>query len=146
MTDEMLNQEEEFDAVAEIQKLKENMVSRDDYEKLKRENGKLMKTLISGGQVKDESKKTAEEMRKALYTDYEAPKTNLAFVSTLLDLRDAEIAAGHQDIFVANGKDYTPTQNDFAEAENVANVLRKCVDDCNGDSDTFNDMIRRYMR
>lgn len=145
MTDEMLNQEEEFDAVAEIQKLKENMVSKEDYEKLKRENGKLMKTLISGGQVKDESKKTAEEMRKTLYVNGER-LTNLEFVSNLLDLRDAEIASGKQDIFVANGKDYTPTQNDFAEAENVANVLRKCVDDANGDPATFNDMVRRYMR
>ena len=62
--------ETEFDPVQAINELKQNTVSKEEYNKVKAEKDKYLKALIEGSQVADEKKEPVDidELRKSLFT------------------------------------------------------------------------------
>ena len=62
--------ETEFDPVQAINELKQNTVSKEEYNKVKAEKDKYLKALIEGSQVADEKKEPVDidELRTSLFT------------------------------------------------------------------------------
>lgn len=134
----------ETDYIAAIKELKDNTVSKEDYNKLKNENQKLLKSLVNGETITVE-KAAADvgELRKQLY-DSDAELSNLEYVTKSLELRDAIIAEGGHDPFLPWGKQIAPTTEDIEAANRVATVLKECVDYAEGDSEVFTNELMRY--
>ena len=137
------------DYIHALNELKQNSVSREQYEKLKNENKELLNTLINGGQVEmidPSTKPSIQELRNELFSKDAAEKgmTNLEFVSKSLELRDAIIESGGTDPFLPVGKGIELTRDDYEAAEFTAQQFRECIDIAQGNSEVFtNELMRR---
>lgn len=154
MTEEFTNvsgtemPEVDTDYVAAIQELQNNTVSKDQYNKLRAENKKLLDALVSGGSIENPVQKSAvdiDALRKELFNK-DAQLTNLEFIEKSLELRDALLDKGEPDPFLPIGSRISPTPEEAQQAENVAEVYRECIDYANGDSEVFtNELMRRTV-
>ena len=139
------------DYIKAINELKQNSVSREQYEKLKNENKELLDTLINGGQVEmvdPATKPSIEDLRKGLFSKEAAEKemTNLDFVSKSLELRNAIIEAGGTDPFLPVGRGIDITREDYEAAEFTAQQFQECIDIAKGNSEVFTaELMRRTV-
>ena len=132
------------DYLAAINELKQNSVNREDYNKLKAENKKLLDSIVNGTPVEVQSpqRKSIEELRAAYLKE---DQTNLEYISNALKLREALIAEGKPDPFLPIGEQILPTDEDIAAANKVASVLQECVDYAEGDSAVFTNELQRRL-
>ena len=148
---EIVNDDTTVDYIATINAIKQNSVSREQYEKLQKENRELLDTLINGGQVTnvvEAPTKTIQEMRAELFSKEAADKgmTNLEFVTKSLELRDAIIKSGGVDPFLPVGKGIEITRDDYEAAEFTADQFRQCIDIADGNSEVFTaELMRRTV-
>ena len=136
------------DYIAQIKNLKENSVSKDDYNKLKADNKKLIDALANGTQIEDAvgSKVSAVENINNLRTKLFSKGTNLnnlEYCDTALQLRDALIENGERDPFLPFGHNVVATDSDYETANRVATVMKECIDYADGDSDIFTNELQR---
>lgn len=145
--DEKENQE--FDPIEEIKKIKENSVSKIDYEKVVAERDKYCKALIDGVKLdKDETKTNKapvdiDALRKDLFTK---DLSNLEFTKKALALRNEIIEKQGVDIFVGSGEKLTPTQEDYNAAQRVADGLQSCIEVSDGNSEIFTRELMRITK
>ena len=132
------------DYLAAINELKQNSVNREDYNKLKAENKKLLDSIVNGTPVEVQSpqRKSIEELRAAYLKE---DQTNLEYMSNTLKLREALMAEGKPDPFLPIGEQILPTDEDVAAANKVASVLQECVDYAEGDSAVFTNELQRRL-
>ena len=136
------------DYIDQIKKLKENSVSKDDYDKLRLDNKRLIDALANGTQLegKVEPKISAveniNELRKKLFSKG-SNLDNLEYCKTAVELRDALIEKGERDPFLPFGHNVVTTESDNETAERVASVLKECIDYADGDSDIFTNELQR---
>ena len=135
------------DYIDQIKKLKENSVSKDDYNKLKADNKKLIDALASGTQMDVvESKMSVteniNELRKKLFGKGNN-LSNLEYCDTAVKLRDALIENGEKDPFLPFGHNVVATYSDHETANRVANIMRECIEYADGDSDIFTNELQR---
>ena len=136
------------DYIDQIKKLKENSVSRDDDDKLRLDNKRLIDALANGTQLegKVEPKISAveniNELRKKLFSKG-SNLDNLEYCKTAVELRDALIENGERDPFLPFGHNVIATDSDHETAERVATVMRECIDYADGDSDIFTNELQR---
>lgn len=139
------DQEEELDYLAAIQELKAKSVPREDYDKIKDENKRLLQTLIDGGNITVEQEETTvdkDALRKELYGG-ESDLSNLDYVSKTLELRKALMDEGQMDPFLPVGKNIAPTEEDVRAAQKVADVMQECITYAQGDSELFTQELMR---
>ena len=137
--------ETEFDPVQAINELKQNSVSKEDYNKVVAEKNKYLKALIDGNQVAEVQNKEPVDidgLRRELFSG-EKDLTNLEYAKKALELRDAIIERDGVDIFVGRGSKLTPTDEDYEAAQRVADGFQQCIDVAQGDSEIF---TRELMR
>ena len=145
--------EQEQDYIEAIQNLKDNTVSKEQYEKLRAENKKLLNAVLNDQKAeKEEPVETVEQLqndlraiKSKLANAQEKGMSNLEFASNALKYREKAMKLGLQDPFVPN----TPTgpeENDFRSAERVAEVLQKCVDEAKGNPATFRNLFEQAVR
>ena len=147
MTNEQ-GQNQEPDYIAQIEELRANSVSRDDYNKLKAEHNRAMNALINGGQIETKEAEPVDKdaLRKALFTQDCENLSNLEYWQKTLQLRQAIIDDGGQDPFLPYGQKIAPTAEDVQKASNVAKVVQECIDYAQGDSRIFtNELDRRTV-
>ena len=135
------------DYIAQIKNLKENSVSKDDYNKLKADNKKLIDALANGTQVdvvepKVSAVENINNLRKKLFGKG-SNLDNLEYCKTAVELRDALIENGEKDPFVPFGHEVVATDSDYESANRVANVMRECIDYADGDPDIFTNELQR---
>lgn len=136
------------DYIEQIKRLKETSVSRDDYDKLKADNKKLIDALANGTPMEGvvEPKVSAvdkiNECRTKLFSKGN-DLTNLEYCDTALQLRDALIENGEKDPFLPFGHNVVVTDNDHESANRVATILKECIDYADGDSDIFTNELQR---
>ena len=136
------------DYIDQIKKLKESSVSKDDYDKLKADNKKLIDALANGSQLegKVEPKIDAvdkiNELRKKLFSKV-SNLDNLEYCKTAVELRDALIENGERDPFLPFGHEVVATESDYESANRVANVMRECIDYADGDPNIFTNELQR---
>lgn len=134
------------DYINNLNALKENMISRDEYNRVVADNKKLVNALSSGGYMEREEQKQAvdiDELRRSLFSPETQRKTNLQYFTEVLALRDALIERGEQDPFLPFNRDYVPNPQDMADAERIANNLKECVEYAAGDPAVFNVELQR---
>lgn len=138
------------DYIETIQKLKETTVSRDDYDRVKAENKKLLDVVVNGNKASLEQtppparpdiKKLREEL---LNTNNNM--SNLEYVEKSLQLRDALIESGQPDPFMPIGHNVQPTEEQARAIERTVDVFRDCIDRAQGDSGVFTAELQRRMR
>ena len=103
-----------------IKEIKQNSVDKAAYEKLKEENKQLLNSIVNGQtleQPQEQSKPDIDALRKKLFANTRQDLTNLDFVTTALELRQALIDNGEIDPFVPVGNKIKPTSEDFDKAE-----------------------------
>lgn len=130
-----------------IRELKENSVSKEDYEKLEEQNKQLLDAIINGNGETDDKDKvevlpSIKELREDLYGG-KKHLSNLEYWEKTLALREALMAQGETDPFVPVGKQINPEQSDFEAANRVANVVKECIDYAKGDSELFTNELQR---
>ena len=136
------------DYIAQIKNLKENSVSKDDYNKLKADNKKLIDALANGTPIegKVEPKIDAVEninnLRKKLFSKGN-DLNNLEYCKTAVELRDALIEKGERDPFLPFGHDVVATDSDYESANRVATIMKECIDYADGDPDIFTNELQR---
>ena len=136
------------DYIEALNELKSSTVSKDQYNKLRAENKKLLDALVSGGSIENPVQKPEvdiDALRKELFNK-DAQLTNLEFIEKSLELRDALLDKGEPDPFLPIGSRISPTPEEARIAENVADIYRECIDYANGDSEVFtNELMRRTV-
>lgn len=136
------------DYIDQIKKLKENSVSKDDYDKLRMDNKRLIDALANGTQLegKVEPKIDAIENINNLRTKLFGKGSNLnnlEYCKTAVELRDALIEKGERDPFLPFGHNVIATDSDIETANRVATVMKECIDYADGDSDIFTNELQR---
>ena len=146
-----------IDYISLIEELKNNTVKKEDYDKLKQDHTRLLQSIINGENIdididadgKPESE-TPEELntrisalRKELFNSQDGDMTNLDFISKTMQLREALIKKGEQDIFLPSGKNITPSEEDIKSAQRVADVYQQCIDYAKGDPIVFTNELQR---
>ena len=136
------------DYIEQIKRLKESSVSKDDYDKLKADNKKLIDALANGTQVEGvvEPKVSAVEninnLRKKLFSK-ENDLNNLEYCKAAVELRDELIENGDRDPFLPFGHNVVATDSDHEAANRVATIMKECINYADGDSDIFTNELQR---
>lgn len=136
------------DYIDQIKKLKESSVSKEDYDKLRLDNKRLIDALANGTQLegKVEPKIDAVEninnLRKKLFSKGN-DLNNLEYCKTAVELRDALIEKGERDPFLPFGHDVVATDSDYESANRVSTIIKECIDYADGDSDIFTNELQR---
>jgi hypothetical protein len=128
------------DYIDNLNALKENMVSRDEYNKILADNKKLVNALSNGGGYSREEKKQPvdlDELRRQLFSPQTQHKTDLEYFTQVMQLRDAVIERGGQDPFLPFNRDYIPTQQDIDDANRIADNIKECIEYAEGDPRVF---------
>jgi hypothetical protein len=138
----------EENIVQKLAELKQNSVSKEEYERVLNLNKDLVDHMMNDQKVEqnvqqetnyDDIIKSAQEK---LFTQ-DGTINNLEYCSTALQLRDAILAKTGEDIFVAKGHKISPDETDYEKAENVAQVLREVIEYADGDSEIFTVELQR---
>ena len=132
------------DYIETIKTLKQNSVDRSKYDALKAENKKLLDSIVNGTEIAQpvEEKKSIEELRANYLKE---DQNNLEYITNVLALREALMAEGKPDPFLPIGEQILPTDDDVTKANDVAAVLKECVDYAEGDSDVFTNELQRRL-
>ena len=130
-----------------LKEMKANSVNKAAYDKLKEENKQLLDALINGGQVTQELQKEPvdiDSLRKRLFS-VETELSNLDYMKTALELREALLDQGSPDPFLPYGQNIAPTDEDIRTADRVAEAIKSCIDYADGDSEIFTNELQRIM-
>ena len=131
-----------------LKEMRENSVSKEDYEKLQNENKQLVAQIINGeggagnGQATPPEKADIKALRTELYGPKCAELSNLDFCKKTLELRNAVIEQEGYDPFLPHGAKIKPDENDIERAEAVAKTMQKCIDESNGNSEVFTALLQ----
>ena len=127
---------------------KKEHVTREEYEKEKARADAYLKAILEnkeGDVLKaegmDEEKVDPEELAKELFVE-DNTMTDLEYVTKMLELRKARIAAGDRDPFLPDN----PDNEDIEIAQNVADVFEDCVKLANGDNASFLGILQGRMK
>lgn len=149
MIDETIQNQEiednKQDYIAEIQNLRETTVPKDEYNRLREENKRLISSLAKGETItQPKAKPDINELRKRVFDNEH--QSNLEYWGAVLELRDAVIDSGAPDPFLPQGHKVVPTTEDIECANRVAAVVKDCIDYADGDSQLFtNELMRRTV-
>lgn len=133
--------------ISQINNLKENTVSREEYERIRNDNRELAKALINGtganipGITKPEKKPDLDDLRKKLFT--KKSKNDLEYFTNLLALRDGVMADGQPDPFLPINREFRATAQDEADAERIATQIKEAIEYADGDPAVFSNDLRR---
>lgn len=141
------NVNDSIDYIEAIKEMKQNSVDRSVYDKLKSENKQLLDALVNGKEIEISKEEPVDiaKLRKDLFNK-DGHMSNLEYVSTALKLRDALIEKGERDPFLPYGDKVNLTAEHYDKAEQVATVLRECVEFAEGDSGIFTAELQRRTK
>lgn len=134
----------ETDYVEAIKNLKQNSVSKADYDALRLENKKLLQAVVNGQNIEVEPEEPEVDLAQLRKNVFDNPdQTNLEYVTNVLKLRDAVLEKEGYDVFVPQSSQYSPTQDDIARANKVAEQFQEMVDIADGNPNVF---LNEYQR
>ena len=134
-----------------LKEARENSVPKAEYEKLAAENKRLVSEIINGdgaggGQQPTPEKKDPDtvikELRNTLYGPKSSELSNLDYWKNTLALREAVIEKGDPDPFLPVGAKISPDEDDVSKANNVAEVVKQCIEEADGNSDVFTTLLQ----
>lgn len=155
MTDEINNVQESTDEeitfgaedyIRNLTALKENTVSKEEYNKVLSENKRLANALTTGYSMAVPDNKEPvdiDALRKDLFGAKQKKQSDLEFFTKAEKLSDAIIDAGGIDPYLPYSKDYIPTGDDIDRANRVHSVIKECIEKAEGDPQAFTNELQR---
>ena len=134
------------DYINSLNEIRENTVSKDEYNRILEDNRKLADALAKGDYGNEGDKVepvNLDELRKSLFSPDSQRKTNLQYFTEVLTLRNAVIEQGGKDPFLPYNREYVANEQDVADADRIASVLQECIDYAEGDPQVFNVELQR---
>ena len=134
-----------------LKEARENSVSKEEYEKVRAENKRLVSEIINGEGGADNGQQKApekdpdtviKELREDLYGSKSSELSNLEFWEKTLALRKAVIEKGDPDPFLPVGAKISPDEDDVSKANNVAEVVEECIKEADGNSEVFTALLQ----
>ena len=140
------NTKTDLDLLKEIQTLKENSVSKEEYEKLQQEKNDIISQVLNGQKTPNEEQdmRSANDIRKTLFSE-DKELTNMEYVENALALRKKVIDEGGLDPFLPYGSKISPTYEDERAVERVVESLEECLEIAQGDPNVFNVEFQRRL-
>ena len=134
---------EDRNLIEEMQKMKDNMIPKEEYDRVLKRNKDLSQALANNTKLKEEQKDTdtIESLREELYSDNRKEMSNLETVTKTLKLREKVIDSGKQDPFISSDAS-TVTDEEVRTAERVAAGLQSMVDEADGNEAYFNALLK----
>ena len=139
------NVDDSVDYISALNEMKQNSVSRSEYEKLKADNKRLLDSIVNGTSENVEvlPKKSIEELRKNFMKE---GVSNLDYWKNALELRERLIEEGQPDPMIPTGVRVAANQMDYDGAEKLVSGIQHCIDYANGDSQLFTNELQRITR
>ena len=134
------------DYLAAIKELKQNTVNREEYDKLKAENKKLLNSVVNGQVVEVEAGPTYRDLDVIREELFNHDHSDLDYMKLTLELRNTLIAKGEPDPFLPVGRQISPTREDIEAAERCAQVYQECVDYADGDTALYTQELMRRTK
>ncbi len=131
-----------------IKELKKNSVKKSEYDKLLEENKKLLETLVNGDEIKAKEPQVvmSDKELKDLINKTTRDTTNLDYITTMLAIRKEMMAKGLEDPMAPKVVNHTNDERDYEKAQRVADFLQDCVDEANGDNETFKALFQAGLQ
>ena len=135
----------EEDYLAQIAELKNKLdnetVALDEYNKVRADNKRLMENYINGvKQKKDEE--VPEESIEDLAKDIQSGTlNNLDYWTKSLKYRDSYKEKYGVDPWLPTGRDYQYNSSDAASADYLYETVKECIDNCDGNSAVFSTLL-----
>lgn len=141
----------ETNYVEVIKNLKANTVNKSEYERVLNENKTLAEALATspGATVAEEVKPeyTQDDINnlsdKLINNKH---LSNLDFVNTMLEYRDAVMEIHGVDVFMPTNNGYVANEYDIEQANNIADGLRQMAEYAGKDSKLFNSELKRCCK
>lgn len=132
--------------IDEINNLKANSVSKQEYEKIMAENRNLLKSLVQGTQTSAEEEKKEEASYKDLQQILQSEdSSNLDYLKASLEHRNKRLAETGVDEYLPLGHNIAPTDEDIAAAEQVAKFLGDLIESADGNSLVLTNEYQRLV-
>ena len=150
LRDEVKDSQEELDTtpdyISAINDIKNNSVPKESYDKLREENKKLINALSTR---QPESQETPKEdpidLNKLREKTFKGECTNLEFIENSLKIREEVLKREGKDIFLPQGKNIHPTQEDINGVSRVVDCLNHCIEVAEGDSSIFTTELQKHL-
>lgn len=127
VTDKQVDSNEYIEAIT---KLKETTVSKDQYNKLKEENKKLLDSIVNGNEVDVPVKKTEKPNIKELYNklmDGEHPLNNYEYMQVFMQIKDAVEDQHGVDPTIPVGRKFSPEAADLLEIQQANDTFSEIL-------------------
>ena len=126
------------DLVEALKQLKANSVNKDDYNKLKEDNKKLIDALVNGDQitnVQPQAQRSEEEIKQSILNH---KGSDMEIAKDIMELYNLKKEQG-ENIFISTSHNLSPSELQDAEynAEAVARCLEDSIEYCEGDPSKF---------
>lgn len=122
-------------------KMKTEMVSKESYNQLKKENQQLLNSLINGNSDGLRPKEDTFDRKLAEESLTRRNTSNLDFWKSTIAICEDEIAKGHEDPMVPHSRNYEPTQSDFEFTETLRETIKQAIKDSDDDPVRFNSIL-----
>lgn len=115
----------------EMKKLKENSVSKEEYEKERAKNKELMKRLVEGGgqEAKTDETIDLDKIREDLFKNNAEGLSKREFWQKVLTLRHERLKNEGVDIFLPKGRKTRYTRLDIESADKVDETISQMIED-----------------
>ena len=131
------------DYIEQIEKLKENTVDKAEYESLKAENKKLVETLATRKTNESTPNEEPKKDISKLWKEFRSIKSgDCKLWSNALEIRDETIKQEGYDPFTSPDKELSHNKNEMEAYENVAKVVKDCLEQAKGDDEVFRSVLK----
>lgn len=115
----------------EMKKLKENSVSKEEYEKERAKNKELMRRLVEGGgqEVKTDDAVDLNKIREDLFKNNAEGLSKREFWQRVLTLRHERLKNEGVDIFLPKGRKTRYTRLDIESANRLDETITQMIED-----------------
>lgn len=131
----------------EINKLKENTVSKEEYEKERAKNKELMRRLVEGGgqDVKTDDTVDLNKIREDLFTNNAEGLSKREFWQKVLTLRHERLKNEGVDIFLPKGRKTRYTRLDIESANRLDETISQMIEDSEDNPALFDVMFNEAL-
>lgn len=127
----VIETDDDLNLLDEMKKLKENSVSKEEYEKERAKNKELMRRLVEGGgqDVKTDDTVDLNKIREDLFTNNAEGLSKREFWQRVLTLRHERLKNEGVDIFLPKGRKTRYTRLDIESANRLDETISQMIED-----------------
>lgn len=139
--------DDDLNLLDEMKKLKENTVSKEEYEKERAKNKELMRRLVEGGgqDVKTDDTVDLNKIREDLFKNNAEGLSKREFWQKVLTLRHERLKNEGVDIFLPKGRKTRYTRLDIESANRLDETISQMIEDSEDNPALFDVMFNEAL-